>query len=69
MSVVIYASFYTESKGFKGRLLAAWARLQKSRQRNRERHQLTMMNANQLKDIGLTITEARREINKPGWRP
>ena len=69
MSVVIYASSYTETKGFKGRLLAARITLQKWHQRNRERHQLAMMNTHQLKDIGLTITDAKREINKPYWHP
>ena len=68
MSIVVYSSSYTETKGLKGYLSAIRITLQNWRQRNRERRQLAMMNANQLKDIGLTITAAKREINKPCWR-
>ena len=70
MSIVVYSSSYTavKGKGLKGYLSSVCVALQNWRRRNRERRQLAMMNAYQLKDIGLTLTAARREINKPGWR-
>jgi uncharacterized protein YjiS (DUF1127 family) len=48
------------------RLLANW---RTARQRARERAQLAAMSPREWKDIGLTPSDARREINKAGWLP
>jgi uncharacterized protein YjiS (DUF1127 family) len=44
-------------------LLSAW------RWRARTRRQLAMLDANGLKDIGLSVSDRRIECAKPFWRP
>lgn len=52
------------------RLLAAFAdRIVVWSERYRERCALSRLDDYLLKDIGLTRTEARREMDKPFWRP
>jgi uncharacterized protein YjiS (DUF1127 family) len=64
----VYRSPYHESKGLGGLLTGLRLTLRRWRQRSHERRQLAMMNRAQLKDIGLTLSDVRREVNKPCWR-
>jgi uncharacterized protein YjiS (DUF1127 family) len=63
-----YRSAFHETRGFKGLLAGIRITLRRWRQRSCERRQLAMMSRAQLKDIGLTPGDARREVNKPCWR-
>ena len=48
------------------RRLAAW--LRSCRERRRQRLALAELRDDQLKDIGLTASDVRRECAKPFWR-
>ncbi len=43
--------------------------LQRWQKRSRDRARLGAMSERQLKDIGLTVSDAHRESEKPFWKP
>jgi uncharacterized protein YjiS (DUF1127 family) len=50
-------------------LLAASKRVMVWRERSRSRAMLARLNERDIRDLGLTRTDAWAEINKPFWRP
>jgi uncharacterized protein YjiS (DUF1127 family) len=50
------------------RLVLAWTWLRDAYRRHRSRTVLSQLDAYQLKDIGLSFSEAENEANKPFWR-